>query len=685
MGTSFAADPMGWLQKRAVLIIAALALIVLAAVVWKERSTATPPAPSPATVAGTAVPKQWAQVPGLFDGRINALAIEDPGGMVILYAGTEGGVFKSWDRGTTWIPCNNGLSNRLVRALALDPDDPNVLYAGTWNGKVHLSTDAAASWQERSVGLPPFEIRALAVHTHDPHKLYAGTPAGIYTTTDRGLNWHAAAFLTGTVQCMAMNPDHPDRLYVGTAENGIYKTLDGGATWFQLPATFADVTSLVIPPRATRTVYALSGGKVYKTENAGIYWEYADSYRDRAVATCLAVDPKNAQVVYVGLQDGLHKSKDARQSWAQSDAGLKKEDRKTEVRVIAVDPIDSDILFTYAVTHTLATAETGQTAAGGHRGNGEFFISTNAGETWQQRSMVPAQDEANILALELDPKDGRTFYASVAGGGLYKTTDKGDNWEHVGEPLPAAWITAVAVDAVNTRRVYVGIWEGFVFKSSDGGETWAPAGSVSEAQISDLAVDPEQPERIYAGTLGEGLFRSDDEGWQWTYKGDDIGKKVQRIVVDPRGPQTTVYVLTENGVFRSHDAGESWESYLFSVADIAPSIKGGLFQPVVVPRADPGYVTGMGLEGAIVVRPQQMVPGVELKGLMVSPAIPTDFYVLAEGQGVIRFTNSGTRQTPLGPGLEGLELRALALSPDDSNLILVGTDRGIYRYQPSDE
>jgi len=660
MDTDSTTGVIEWLQKNVLILIAVLALVLLLIVIWKEGDIL--PLSSRLPISATSAPltpgpKQWAPLTSLFDGRVNALLIEDPGGVRVLYAGTDGGVFKSEDQGKTWIPCNNGLTNRLVRALAIDPDDPNILYAGTWNGKVHISTDGGNSWQEHSSGLPPLEIQALAVHTHDPRRLYVGTHAGVFTTTNGGEQWHPAAEFTGTLRCMVMEVEHPDILYVGTAQHGIYKTVDGGVSWFSLRTPFANVSSLVIPPRTTRTVYAISGGKIWRTENAGLVWTYVDYWRDPAVAQCLAVNPKNPQEVYVGLQDGLHKSEDARQTWARSDVGL----MGRNVQLVAVDPMQPNII--YACT------------------DNQLFASSDSGHTWEQRSSIQAHTAASILALEADPKDGDVFYASVAGGGLYRTTDKGEQWEHVGKSLPLAQITALEVDPVDSQTIYVGTKEGFVFRSNNGGTIWASGSRIAEAPIHTLVVDPEQRKRIYGGTLGRGLFRSDDEGAQWVYKGDDIGRDVQRIVIDPRGPGTTVFALTEEGVFRSRDAGENWEPYLTQVLDIAPLVKGSV-KPVVVTRADPSLVTGQGRSESILVPQSSIAAGVELGGLTTSPAMPGALYIMADGQGIFLSTDSGSSWAPLGPGLEGLTLQALALSPDDPNLILVGTDQGIYLYQP---
>ncbi|MBC7260639.1 MAG: hypothetical protein H5T63_01385, partial [Chloroflexi bacterium] len=546
MDNQSAADRTWRLQKAIVPIIATVALALLTFWVWRQRVILLAPASAPTPAAPTPAPQQWLQLSAPFDGKIHALIVEDPNGVRLLYAGTNGGIFKSEDRGRTWLACNNGLGDRLIRALAIDPDDPNILYAGTWNGKVYVSMNGGNWWEQRSEQLPPYEIRALYVHTFEPNKLYAATPTGVFTSTDRGQHWYPAGDFTSTLQCMAMDLERPDTLSVCTSAYGIYKSRDGAVTWFPLPNNDPiDVSVLVVPPRAPRTAYAISKGKVYKTEEDGNFWRYMDSYRDSAMARCLAVNPKNPQEVYVGVQDGLYKSVDGRKSWFRSDAGLKGQDgNPIDVQVIVVDPIEPNIVYACS--------------------DNKLFVSEDAGSTWELRSTIQASSEANILALKADPKDGHTFYASVAGGGLYKTTNGGTKWQHVGEDDPFAlirsflYITAVEVNPIDPRLVFASTDEGVILKSNDGGMTWTLAGVVTEALVSTLVIDPEQPTRLYAGTQGKGMCRSDDEGQTWVQKGEEIGKNVQRLVLDPRGTETMIYAITEKGVFVSRDHGESW-------------------------------------------------------------------------------------------------------------------------------
>ncbi len=665
MDNQSTADRTQWLQKRIVPILATLVLVLLTFWVWRQR--VIPSFFAPTRTMPAAAPQQWLRLNAPFDGKIHALIVEDPDGVRLLYAGTDGGVFKSKDAGQTWIACNNGLDDRLIRALAMDPDDPKILYAGTWNGKVYASMDGGNRWQQRSEQLPPYEIRALYVHTFDPNKLYAATPTGVFTSPDRGQHWFPAADFTSTLQCMAMDPERPNTLYVGTSVYGIYKSMDGALTWFPLRANDpVDVSALIVPPRAPRTAYAISRGKVYKTEEDGNFWRYVDSYRDQAIARCLAVNPKNPQEVYVGVQDGLYKSVDGRKSWFRSETGLRGPDEEPVDVQIVVDPIDTNIVY----------------ACSGNR----LFVSQDAGNTWELRSTIEASNLAHVLALQADPKDGRTFYASIAGGGLYKTTDGGNEWQHIGEDDPFALIrsfsqvTAIAVNPLDSRIIYASTAEGLVLKSSNGGATWTLTRAVTDALVSALVVDAEQPTRLYAGTKGKGAYRSDDEGQTWVQMADEIGKNVQRLALDPRGSETVIYAVTEKGVFVSRDNGKGWRQYLTGASDIAPPVKGSL--KAFVTQSGTELVQGLGRNEVVILLQSKVAPGAELRQLTVSQAVPNAVYALANHQGVLVSKDEGGSWSSLGTGLEGLQLQALALSPDDPELILVGTDKGIFRYQP---
>jgi len=112
---------------------------------------------------------------GLRNRDVNALAI-DPAAPGTLYAGTDGGVFKSTSGGRRWRAMNQGLadSDREIEALILDPTAPATLYIGTYWSGVFTSVDRGASWTPLNEGLVNWGIGALAI---DPAGtvLHAGT------------------------------------------------------------------------------------------------------------------------------------------------------------------------------------------------------------------------------------------------------------------------------------------------------------------------------------------------------------------------------------------------------------------------------------------------------------------------------------------------------------------------------
>jgi photosystem II stability/assembly factor-like uncharacterized protein len=186
-------------------------------------------------------------------GRVYAMVI-DPTNQSILYsAGLDSGVYKSTNAGATWFAANNGLTYRAIQALAISPSNPNVLYAGT---------DPAA------VG---------------------GTNKGVYVTTNGGTSWTrsiaSSTWPDSGIQAIVVSPTNPSIAIVAVFDgvapncvNGLYKTTDGGTTWFADTAGIGvnrRFIALGINPFNGNTVYAgtsfmtapAAQSKIYKSVN----------------------------------------------------------------------------------------------------------------------------------------------------------------------------------------------------------------------------------------------------------------------------------------------------------------------------------------------------------------------------------------------------------------------------------
>ncbi|HEX4650520.1 MAG TPA: hypothetical protein VH250_03360 [Granulicella sp.] len=192
------------------------------------------------------------------------------------------------------------------------------------------------------------------------------------------------------------------------------------------------------------------------------------------------------------------------------------------------------------------------------------------------------------------PGDPATFYFGSVDGGVWKTTDAGIVWKPIFDNEPVASIGALAVAPSNPNVIYVGTGESDirsdlasgngVYKSTDAGVTWKHIGLDDTRQISKIVIDSTNPDIVYVGALGHaygpnpqrGVFKSTDGGATWKPvldKGPDLGVSDLAIAAAKptvlfaalwnahRPPWSTYAPLTGpgSGLFRSLDAGQTWQ------------------------------------------------------------------------------------------------------------------------------
>jgi len=190
------------------------------------------------------------------------------------------------------------------------------------------------------------------------------------------------------------------------------------------------------------------------------------------------------------------------------------------------------------------------------------------------------------------PGDPNTYYIGAASGGVFKTVDGGIHWEPVFDDQPAQSIGALAVDPTNSNVVWAGTGEAHirsnvsvgngVYKTTDGGRSWTHVGLTESGRISRIVVNPLNPDIVYVGALGHlygpqeerGVFRTEDGGESWErvlFSTENAG--VSDIVMDPNNPNILFAGMWEmviwtwgrqsggpgSGLFRSMDGGDTWE------------------------------------------------------------------------------------------------------------------------------
>ncbi len=181
-----------------------------------------------------------------------------------LFVGTSAGVYARVND-TNWAARNKGLSTS-VRALVDDPS--SILYAGT-DGGVFKSTNAGVNWTKMNKGLKTTKVRALVIDPANASTLYAGTTKGIYKTMDAGTNWTSLTngfaltnrIILPSINSLLIDPTSSLVLYAGTT-NGLFRSADAGASWSlsQSNLNAHDVTSLAFAPGNPATIYAGTRG-----------------------------------------------------------------------------------------------------------------------------------------------------------------------------------------------------------------------------------------------------------------------------------------------------------------------------------------------------------------------------------------------------------------------------------------
>lgn len=247
-----------------------------------------------------------------------------------------------------------------------------------------------------------------------------------------------------------------------------------------------------------------------------------------------------------------------------------------------------------------------------------------------------------VTAVTGIPDEPHTFYMGATGGGVWKTTDAGETWKNVSDGFfGVGSIGAIAVAPSDPNVVYVGtgsacprgnvsIGDG-LYKSTDAGKTWQHMGLARAGQIARVRIHPRDPDLVYVAVLGNvfgpnperGVFRSTDGGRTWK-KILFISEKTGAVdlSMDPHNPRvlyagmwrverkpwTLIDGGEEGGVYKTTDGGDTWTK-----------LKGGLPQ---------------GLTGRI--------------GVAVSPANSDRVWVLMEAQdggGVFRSEDAGKTWT----------------------------------------
>ncbi len=456
-----------------------------------------------------------------------------------------------------------------ARAFAVDPSNPAIVYAATADsGGVYKTIDGGATWTAMSVGLPTegqslsgAEFGAIAIDPVTPTTLYVGRaqgfPAGLYKSIDGGATWTAAVSgMAGQpVLAIAIDPTTPATVYSGTSST-VYKSVDGGGSWSPvstgLPG-FTAVNALAIDPSAPATIYAGAAfNRVYKTTTAGASWAQTGVGPSHATSIVLET---TTPAVYAASSSGLYVSTTGGTSWTLADTGV-----VGTPNVLLVDPGTPTTLY-------VGTP------------NG-VFQTTTAGASWASVSTGLAA--GNVRALAIDPATPATLYASPNPAGVFKTTTSGAGWSAANVGFTNTVIVGVRAAVTTGGIAYAATRDQGVFKTTDGGGSWTAINTgLPSASCNTIAVDPTDALTAYVG-IPNGVYKTSTGGASWTSVNTGLPFVPQSaIVVDATSP-TTVYAVVGGSVYKTTTGGASWVSASSGLGLTANSIAIDASDPLIL-------------------------------------------------------------------------------------------------------
>ena len=346
----------------------------------------------------------------------------------------------------------------------------------------------------------------------------------------------------------------------------------------------------------------------------------------------------------------------------------------------------------------------------------QFPSSLYSGLHWRLIGPFRAGRSNGVTGVPGQPD---TFYFGSVGGGVWKSENSGRTWTPVFDSQPVASIGAIAVAPSNPNVVYVGTGEADMrsqisfgdgmYKSTDAGQTWTHVGLDNTRQIGRILVDPKNPDVVFVAALGHayganpdrGVFRSTDGGSTWQkvlYKGDSIGaidlafepqnsRTIYATLWNTRRPPWSIYPPSYgpgSGIFKSADGGDTWEQLTkdlpaervgrigIAVAPTNPNLvyaiidakEGGIY------RSDDAGASWRKMSNEARVWGR----GWYFCNVVVDPKDPKTLYV--SNTSVYRSSDGGKTWTALKGAPGGDDYHQLWIYPDDPKRMILASDQG---------
>lgn len=416
-------------------------------------------------------------------------------------------LYRSTDFGISWTDMDpddelaQGMSNFswYFGQVRVHPTNPNIVYV--LDVGFMRSTDAGNTWLFNFSSELHVDHHALAFSPADPNYVISGNDGGINISTDGGINFSQPKKIPATqFYEIGIDYNNPERLYGGTQDNGTNRTIDGGLdNWEHIYG--GDGFYVIVDFNNSNIIYAeYQNGGLGKSTDGGFSWEYALSGIDGSEptnwSTPVVMDPNTSNILYFGTHS-LYRTTDGTASWNKVSPQLTDwipGRRLGTITTIAVAPTNSNVIYVGTDdAHVWVSSDNGVNWND---------ISSGLPERWVTRVVVDPSDE-NIVYVTFNGLKWRDPQPHV-----FRSTNKGTDWENINSNLPDAPVNAFAVDNNYSNILYVGNDVG-MYVSFDTGHNWEVLGEgLPVLPVGDIKIHPTE-NYLVAGTYGRSMYKID--------------------------------------------------------------------------------------------------------------------------------------------------------------------------------
>ena len=484
--------------------------------------------------------------PAFLSGRIADIAIHPKKENTWYVAVGSGGLWKTENAGTTWMPLFDNQSSYSTGCVTIDNNNPSTIWLGTGE----------------NVG--------------GRHVAYGD---GVYKSNDEGRTWKNMGLKKSEhISKIIVHPSNPDIVWVAAqgplwskgGERGLYKTENGGKTWKRTLGNnqWTGVTDILIDPRDSnilyaatwdrhRTVAALMGGgpgtAIYRSNDGGNNWKKLTNGipKSNKGKIGLAISPQNPDVIYAAIEldrtkGGVFRSENKGESWKKMSNTVSGATGPHYYQELYASPHKFDRLYLMNV---------------------RVLTSEDGGKTFNQLKEQKKHSDNHVLIFKNDDPD---YLMLGTDAGIYESFDLADTWRYI-KNLPLTQFYKVAV---NNYEPFYHIFGG----TQDNGSAGGPSATDEREGISNKhwyktlgadghqsATDPEFNNIIYAETQQGGLHRVDlTTGDQvFIQPQPELGDPFERynwdapILVSPHKPSRLYFASSR--VWKSENRGDDWK------------------------------------------------------------------------------------------------------------------------------